>query len=79
MRNQDTWQEANTFSAELMFKAAVASLIVSILTIIFLKGEISLIVSTIFLVSSLFGVIIATEIRLKRLFHKDGTRKIKAL
>lgn len=79
MRNGDTWQEANTFSANLMFKAAIASLIVSIITVILLKGELSIIVSTIFLVTAIFGVIIATEIRMKKLFNKDGSRKAKAL
>ncbi|MES2765946.1 MAG: SdpI family protein [Bacteroidota bacterium] len=79
MRNQDTWQEANTFSANLIFKAMLLSLIVSVLSIFLFKGEISILISTIFMVAALFGGIIATEIRLKKLFNKDGTRKEKAL
>ncbi len=79
MRNQDTWQEANTFSANLLFKAAILSLIVSILSIFIFKSDTSLIVSTIFMLAMLFGGIIVTEIRMKRLFNKDGTRKEKTL
>ncbi len=79
MRNQDTWQEANTFSADLLFKAMILSLVVSILSIFFFKGEISILISTIFMVAMLFSGIIATELRLKKLFNKDGTRKEKAL
>lgn len=79
MRNQETWLEANTFSADRMFKAVLFSLIVSITTLIVLQGELAFIVTLIFHVSSLLGVIVATEIQMKKLFHKDGTRKNKAL
>ncbi len=79
MRNQDMWQEANTFSADLLFKAIVVSLFITLLSILLFKGEISLVVSTIFTVAALFGGVIETEIHMKKLFNKDGTRKEKAL
>lgn len=82
MKNQDTWQFAHKFCGKLWFRLGLILLPLSIIPLLFVLGkEIETIatVGTVICFAQIVppvGSIIPTEIALKKVFDKNGKRKI---
>ena len=75
MKNQDAWDEANRFSANLMLIGSITYFFFIMLCNIFIQGrEMQTWVSVAYLFCLIFGVIFITEWRLKKLFDESGDR-----
>jgi len=75
MKNQDTWNAANRFSANLLLIGAVAYLLFVMLCVLDYYALISsLWISAVSLLLMLFGVIFITEWRLIKIFDASGNR-----
>lgn len=80
MKNQDTWDEANRFSANLMLIGSITYFFFIMLCVIFIQGcEMQAWVSIAYLFCLVFGVIFITEWRLKKLFDESGRKKHEGL
>lgn len=76
MKSQDTWDEANRFSANLLLVGSVAYFFLMMLCVPFIQGrDIQILIPTGFLILYLFGIIFVVERRLKKLFDESGRRK----
>jgi len=76
--NQDTWNEANRFAANLLIIGSVAYFLFMMLCDIFIQGrEMQAWVAVAYLLCLSFGVIIITEWRLKKLFDESEKRIIE--
>ena len=75
MKNQDTWNEANRFAANLMLIISVVYFFFIMLCVIFIQGrEMQIWASAVSLFCLVFGVLFITEWRLKKLFDESGKR-----
>jgi uncharacterized membrane protein len=72
MKNQNIWNEANKFSSNLMFGSSILFIIFVFITSNFIGGSLLRNISVFFLLVSLMFVIILTEIKLKKLYDKEG-------
>jgi uncharacterized membrane protein len=76
MRNQDTWKEANEYSAKWGVRLVWGVLgFIQIPTFLFMKMEESIMISSGALVVAVVAVIIMTEIRLRKVFNGRGEWK----
>lgn len=76
MRNQDTWKEANEYSAKWGVRLMWAVLgFVQIPTFLFMKMEESIMVSSGALVVAVVAVIVMTEVHLRKVFNGRGEWK----
>lgn len=77
-KNKETWKEGNRFSAIMMIAGGILSILVSIIITFLYKNNIGAAVS----ISSACSVIITlsltlyTEIHLRKIFDKNGNRKL---
>ena len=74
MKNQDTWQEANKFSADLLVKIAGLYLIFGVICFILIGGKLAFIVANSFFIVEVIALIFLTERHLKKIFDKNGNR-----
>lgn len=72
MKNQNTWDESNQFSTELMIKSAILTIFFQIIAYLIFDFQVAYISSIIFLLVALIITIPLTERHLKKLFDKDG-------
>jgi uncharacterized membrane protein len=75
MKNEHTWKEANTHSAESMIKVGVLTTLFQVLTQILFEYESAMMISSIFLVVALLISVVLTEKHLRNKFDKDGNWK----
>ena len=74
MRNQDTWDEGNRYSANLMIIIGIISIfMVPILYLVF--GEKGIMPGALISAFLLIGMIILVELHLRKLFDKEGRRR----
>ena len=79
MKNIDTWKEANSFSSLMLIISSILSSIFSFIFInvcilpITLKSKICTLSTVLIILIFVFY----TEIHLRRIFNKDGSKKIK--
>lgn len=78
MKNKETWKEGNEFSAMMMIVSGIICLLLSLTITFFYKDDpsISRKISGIVTVILVLGSIFYTEIHLKKVFDKDGNRRI---
>ncbi|OAA89306.1 SdpI family protein [Clostridium ljungdahlii] len=78
MKNNDTWDEGNRFSSIIMIYAGIASLIIGAICSFVYKNNIytALSVSSRISVILLLASIPLTEIHLRKLFDKNGVKRI---
>lgn len=77
MKNQETWNEGNKFAAIMLILSGILSLSVSLL-IIFIYKETEINTARylgIFAVFIICTVLLGTEIHLRKLFDRNGSRK----
>ncbi len=77
MKNEETWNEANKYAANLMVIISIATIIIGSLVYILFPLKTGINLLGISLVSMLILIIVLTEIHLKNIFDKEGNRKIK--
>lgn len=65
MKSQFAWDDANLFSATLMFWAGVSTLLVQVLCYVFIGGHISLLISLGYYLIFIILIVVLTERRLK--------------
>jgi uncharacterized membrane protein len=68
MKSQERWDAANHYSADLMFRLGLILLLVQAGSVWFLKTETSLLVASFFLVAGLIGLVVMTEVYLRKKF-----------
>ena len=74
MRNQDIWDEAQKYGANLVTIGGLILLLIGLVAEFLLHNRSEII--TIVAVALIFiAIFVIGEMHLKRLFHKDGTRK----
>ncbi|MFL0198624.1 SdpI family protein [Clostridium sp. WILCCON 0269] len=78
MKNQKTWNEGNRFAAIMLITGGVISLIFSLLISFLYKGNETEIIrfSSIFTVLCTLSFVFYTEIHLRKIFNKDGIKKL---
>jgi uncharacterized membrane protein len=77
MKNQETWNEANKYAANLMVLISIAIIIIGSLSYILLSLKTGINLLGISIVFMLILTIVLTELRLKSIFDKEGNRKTK--
>ena len=76
MKNKDTWNEANRFSANLSLIGSIACLFFVMLCVIFIQSRVmQLWALAVLVLNYLFGVIFITEWHLRKVFDESGRRK----
>ncbi|WP_069649109.1 SdpI family protein [Caloranaerobacter ferrireducens] len=76
MKNKETWEEGNSYSAKMLIAMGVISIIISFAIYKIVNPKISAIISTIVSCVLIILVLPLTEIHLKKLFDKNGNRKL---
>ncbi|SHH60153.1 SdpI/YhfL protein family protein [Caloranaerobacter azorensis DSM 13643] len=76
MKNKETWEEGNRYSAKMLIVLGVISIIISFVIYKTVNPKISAIISTIVSLVLIILAIPLTELHLKKLFDKDGNRKV---
>lgn len=75
MKNENTWKEAQEFSAKTMLVLGIISTLFSILLCYFFSGNVPLIISIASSIAIVLLVIPITEVHLKKIFNSDGTKR----
>jgi len=75
MKNQDTWDEANRYGANMMLAASIVTLIVSILCYYFSPDKTGLRLTVISFLVMVVVAIASTQSHLKKTFDENGKRK----
>jgi uncharacterized membrane protein len=73
MKNQDTWEEANKYSARMMIRFSLTAITVGFVCGLLLKVP-GVFISEGFALTTVFYMIYLTEKHLKTLFDEDGNR-----
>lgn len=78
MKNKETWKEGNEFCAIMMIFSGIICLLLSITITFFYKNDPSLSrkISDVLTVIIVLGAVFYTEIHLRKIFDKDGNRKV---
>lgn len=74
MRNQDIWDEAQKYGANLVTIGGLALLLIGLVAEFLLHNS-SEIITIVAVVIIFIAIFVIGELHLKSLFHKDGTRK----
>ncbi|MDN5200064.1 SdpI family protein [Fulvivirgaceae bacterium BMA10] len=76
MKNQETWDEANRYSTNLMLIVSLMTTGFQVLGYFLLEPVVSILTACGILVVGLVLLMISTEKHLKKLFDPDGNRKL---
>ncbi|MCY6958663.1 SdpI family protein [Clostridium brassicae] len=76
-KNKEVWEEGNRFSALMMIVGGTISVIFSTIVTIIYKNKVntSKSISNLFSMIIALGLVLYTEVHLRKIFDKDGKRK----